>query len=209
MNKKSISIILNLLIVILEIIALFMTINYHHRYPIEYYTEDSNLLLLISSFLFLISSLLNKKIPTYLKMLKYLSTIGVTLTFLVVIFVLAPMYNFDYYSLLIKDSLIFVHLMCPLLGMITFIHFDQLGSFTLKDNVYGITLTSIYAFIVIVLNVFNILEGPYPFLMVHNQSLLVSIIWFIVIILLTYLIGYVLRQRYMKGRKYEKETRIN
>lgn len=189
------SIICNSLIVLFEIIALFMTINYHGRFPVEYYTEDSNIFAMITSLLYVIYLIRKKDIPMYLKLLKYMSTISLTLTFLVVIFVLAPMYNFNYYGLLFKDSLIFVHLICPLLAIITFKKYDDINGLTYKDNILALTFTIIYAVILVVLNILKVIKGPYPFLYVYEQSLVVSILWLITILTLTYIIGYVLRRK--------------
>ena len=65
MKKRKVAIILNVLIIIFEIIGFIITYNNNHRIAIEYYTEDSNILALITSIIFLIYLLFNKKIPKY------------------------------------------------------------------------------------------------------------------------------------------------
>lgn len=199
MSKRKISILLNSLIVILETIGLIVTIKVNHRISYEYYTEDSNILALISSLLFVIFS--KGKIPKWLQMFKYMTTICLTVTFLVVIFILAPMYNFNYSYLLLHNSLLYQHLLCPILIIITFIFFDEIDELNFKDNLIGISLTVIYAIVLIVLNILELVSGPYPFLMVKNQSVMMSIIWFVVILSLTYVIGLLLRKIYVKLKK--------
>lgn len=193
MNKKRISILLNILIVLLEIIGFVITYVINKKISIEFYTEDSNILALITSSIFVIYMLNKKEIPRWLKLLKYATTICLSVTFIVVIFILAPMYNFNYPYLLFHNSLLYQHLLCPILSIITFIYFDNLGDFSIKDNFTSLSLTLLYAIILIILNILKLVIGPYPFLMVYEQSILISIIWFIIIFTLAYLIGYMLR----------------
>ena len=193
-SKKRIAIILNIFIVIFEIIGLLLTYKANSRIAIEYYTEDSNILGLISSLLLLIFLLGNKKIPKWLKLFKYSTTICLTVTFFVVIFILAPMYNFDYAYLLFHNELLYHHFLCPILSTVTFICFDSLGSISSKETFVGLILTFIYAIIMTVLNILRIIEGPYPFLMVYKQSILMSLIWLIVILGLAYFIAYILKK---------------
>jgi hypothetical protein len=193
MNKKRISILLNILIVFLEIIGFVITYVINKKISIEFYTEDSNILALITSSIFVIYMLNKKEIPRWLKLLKYATTICLSVTFIVVIFILAPMYNFNYPYLLFYNSLLYQHLLCPILSIITFTYFDNLGDFNIKDNFTSLSLTLLYAIILIILNILKLVIGPYPFLMVYEQSILISIIWFIIIFTLAYLIGYMLR----------------
>lgn len=194
MNKKVLSIVFNSLIVVLEIVGVLVTFSMNKRIGFEFYTEDSNILMLITSLLFLIFTLKNKKIPSQLKMLKYISTICLTVTFLVVVFLLAPMYNFSYRYLLFHGGLLYQHFLCPLLSIITFIFFDNLESYSRKDNFKGLSFTIVYAVVLIILNLLGIVDGPYPFLRVNSQSALMSVIWFIVIMGAAYLIALAIRK---------------
>ena len=189
MNKKSL--IINLLLVILETIGLYLSYYYHNRIAIEYYTVLSNILVLITSLIFSIYLIKKINIPNWLKILKHTTTTSITLTFLVVILILAPMYNFNYNYMLFYQELILHHTLCPILSIITFIFFDNIN-IDKKNIKYGISFTLIYAFIIITLNILKIIIGPYPFLMVYNQSIYMSIIWFILIVGLTYLISLML-----------------
>lgn len=192
--KKKIALTLNLLIIIFELIGFILTYTSNGRIAIEYYTEDSNIIALITSTLFVIYLLLNKKIPYYLKLLKYISTITLTVTFLVVIFILAPMYNFNYNYLLFSNELLFHHLLCPLLSIISFIFFDQLESYTVIDNILSTLVTIFYGIIIIILNIIKIVDGPYPFLKIYNQPLLITLIWAFLIIGMSYIIALIIRK---------------
>ena len=92
--KKMLAIIINLSIVIMEIIAFAICYQKDGLSCFQYYTQDSNLFLMVTSFIFLIYETINLKtkeeIPHWVSILKYSATTCVTTTFLVVVTVLAP-----------------------------------------------------------------------------------------------------------------------
>ena len=189
MKNKRYSLILNILIIIFEIIGFLFTYVNNHSILIQFYTEDSNILALVTSCLFVYFLLSNKKLPKWLNTLKYISTTCVTITFLVVIFILAPMYNFNYLSLLFDGTMLYHHTICPLLCIITFLFFDKLNNYEKKDILYAFSFTIIYAVVLIALNLFEVVKGPYPFLMVKEQTIIESFIWIIVILGFAYMIA--------------------
>lgn len=209
MNRRKISLLLNILIVILEIIGLIISVNIHHRLSIEYYTVDSNILALISSLIFTTYLMKKKEIPGWLKTFKYSTTICLTITFVVVIFILAPTYNFNYNLLLFHEELLYQHFLCPILGIISFIFFDKYENFTRKENILGMNLTLVYGIIILILNILDIVVGPYPFLMIKKQSALTSILWIIIILSIAYLIAYTLRKLYNIINNSNKKTKYN
>lgn len=196
--KKKVSLILNLLIIILEIIGFIFVYKYHGGISFEYYTEDSNILALLASIIYVMYLLSNKKIPRWLSLIKYTSVISLTVTFLVVLFILIPMSNFDFKFYLFKDALLFQHLLCPILFIVTFILFDDLKKYTIKDNIYGLSFTIVYSVVLIILNILGMVSGPYPFLMVKEQTLLINIMWTITLLSMAYFIAYLLRKLYNK-----------
>jgi len=199
-KKKDLSIIFNVLIIIFEFLGIYLTIKANGKVNFVYYTEDSNILCLLSSSLFILFIAFNKKIPKWLSILKYISTIGLVITFLTVLFILMPLYGFNYHFLLLDGSLFYHHLICPILAFVTFVFFDDLKLFDFKDTVIGLTYTILYAIILITLNILNKVSGPYPFLKVSDQSITTSIVWFIVLISLSYIISYVLSILHNKNR---------
>lgn len=199
MNNKSLY--FNLMIVILEIIGIILGLTINHTIGIEYYTTDSNLLALISSLLFVIFIISKNKIPRWLQLFKYITTICLTVTFLVVVFILGPMLDFDYEFLLFNNNLLLQHLLCPLFSIIVFLFFDDISILKIKDTFIGISLTIVYAIILIILNYTKLVTGPYPFLKVYEQSLFMSIFWLITILGLSYLIALLLRKIYIKIHK--------
>ena len=195
MSKRKIAFIINLIIIVLELIAFGYTIFNEHKMQIEYYTIESNFITLVSSLLFVI--LIRKK-KEFVKDLRFLSTILLTVTFLVVIFVLCPMYNFNYKLLMFTDTFLVFHTICPILTIISYIFFEE-GS---KKKYLGLVYTALYAVVLITLNILDVVVGPYPFLEVKKQSLLMVSGWGIAILSGSYLIGlliYKLNKR--KGAK--------
>ena len=181
MNKKfGLSIVLNVVIIILEIWALIICMDSMGSIDLTYYTIDSNLFLLVSSILYII---FRKNTPKIVELIKYSSTLSVMITFLVVIFILIPMNDFNFYFFLLDGPNIYVHLICPVLAFISFVFLERNNlENTYKNNLRAVYFTIIYAVIILILNIQKIVTGPYPFLKVYEQSLLMSVFWIVLII---------------------------
>ena len=191
MNSKNINIIINLLIVILEIIGFILVFNELGINSFEYYTEDSNLLLLISSSIFLIYLIKNKELPSWFKSLRFAAIVSTTLTLIIVLTVLSWTTDFGLYHLLFHESMLYHHTLCPILAILSFVLIEKYDNL---NTVHGLYFTIIYAVIMIVLNVLKIVEGPYPFLLVYKQPILHSILWTVVILAITYAIAFILKK---------------
>ena len=213
-TKKLITLGLNLILFILGIIGCTMGLRSAGWKEIRFYTFDSNFIGMIASgimFLFLLLAFIHESesIPKWVIMLKYMATCALSVTFLVVIFVLAPMYaeyfsslGQSYISLLFGGTNLFMHFLCPVLAIFTVLFFDpSLGSdeklFNKKPTPViaasiAVILTVIYAIIAITLNITGHLSGPYPFLMVHSQPVWASCLWVLAIFALAYLIAWIL-----------------
>jgi hypothetical protein len=188
--KKRESIILNLLIIILEIIGLVLSFKEIGKSAIMYYTQLSNIFLLIASILYLV--FLDEK-RRFVSIIKYSATVSVIITFLVVLFILGPTYDFNYNWLLFGKANIFYHLLCPILGFISFTFYEQHNIGGAKDYFYSMLFTLIYSVVMITLNIANVVDGPYLFLRVTHNSIIESLLWIVIIIggafVLTYLLS--------------------
>ncbi len=198
MKKREVSLALNMLLIIFECIGFILSIAEYNTIHFEYYTEDSNFIALIASLTFIIFMGINKKVPRLVSIFKYISNICLTLTCFVVIFILLPMYDYDFAMLLFDGPILYHHLLCPIISLISFFFYDDLGKLTKSDSIKGMSFTILYGLVLIPLNIFMIVEGPYPFLMVKDQSIVVSIFWMILLLSLVGLISYVLRKLYLK-----------
>ena len=162
MKKIKISYVLNIIIVIFTIISMIMMFTgFKFMYGAEpilettklgmfkFFTVDSNLLMGISSLLFLIEEkkLFNKKIKCIsikYYILKFISTVAVSLTFFVVFTYLGQISKDGIMSLL-QNSNLFFHLIIPVLSIITFVFFEYHKNFKFKYTIYALIPTLAYA----------------------------------------------------------------
>lgn len=157
-NKNKISIILNLIIIVLELIALSITFSKYifkqdvWYIPFEYYTNLSNILLLISSILMLMP----KK---YLKF-RYISIVCTFLTFFCILF--ATVFTRDLsYALSIKGNMfLLLHTICPILGFVSFMFFEKTEKFKINNLLFPTIFSIIYAAMLSILY-FHGMELPY------------------------------------------------
>ena len=194
MKKHKIALILNIIILVLEIIAFTYTLVKEHTIAIEYYTNESNLIALVSSLLFIV---LYRNKKEFVKDLRFLSTALLTVTFLVVIFILCPMYNFNYKYLMFTNTFIIYHTVAPIISFISYVFFEE-GS---KKKYLGLLFTIIYSIVLIILNILNIVVGPYPFLEIHKQTVITSILWSLLFLIGSYFIGFAIYKLNKKQKR--------
>lgn len=181
------NLIINLTIVVMELIAINISFKKQGLTLFQYYTEDSNILALVACLLcsiYLIRNIItgNYEIPKWVAILKYMAVCCLTVTFIVVILVLAPMQGSGGYQvLLFSGSLLYQHFLCPVLALAGFLLLDM-APLNKQDIRFAIVPTIVYAIVSILLNIIKVLDGPYPFLQVYEQPVWMSILWFIVIL---------------------------
>jgi hypothetical protein len=163
MKKLKVSLILNSIIVFLVILMnILMLAKIHFMKPLDllvvkglenykFYTADSNVLIGIISLIFIVYLLKLKnnkikEIPKSIYILKMVGTICITITFIVTLCFLAPMYGF--YAMFNNCNLFF-HLIIPLLSIITYVFFEKHDN-KYKYAVYGIIPMFIYGIFYII-----------------------------------------------------------
>ena len=200
MNKKrelkTVTLTINLAIIIFELFGFINVFRSIGLNAFLYYTENSNLILLISSIMlcvYLIGDLKGKKfkVPKWFSAFRLTGVLSVTVTFLVVLFILTPEFDNGFYGAFIENSMKYHHLLCPLLGMISFIFYEKY-EFKKYDNLKSLIFTIIYSAILVPLNIFKVVDGPYPFLKVHGANLLKSAITSSLILIGTIILSYIL-----------------
>lgn len=162
MKKIKISYILNIIIVIMTIIGFItMITNFKFMHGQEttiasspngrfrFFTIDSNLLIGIVTFIFLLQErkLLKgeiTKIKRIFYILKYVGTCAVGLTLGVVVLYLEWLTPYGPLSMYMNTNLFF-HGLIPLLSVITFIFFEKSNNLKIKDTIFGMIPTMIYA----------------------------------------------------------------
>ena len=161
MNKKQkVSLILNGLIVLFTIFAtVSMIIGFQFMGEIKvlssasfkafkYFTVDSNVFAGLVSLVYLIFFCLLEKgkikaLPKWLNYLKLAATTGVTLTMMVTVFFLAPRTTTTYFAYFMNSNL-FMHLITPLLCIISFAFFEP-AKLSFAESLVGICPMILYA----------------------------------------------------------------
>jgi hypothetical protein len=141
MKKLYISMILNALIVIFVIfgcIIMFAGLQFMGEgrilsetgvYMLKFYTVDSNILAGLSSILLLVHQFYiikgaTRRIPVAVMIFKQITTVALTITFLVTLFYLAPFSPYGFFSLYLNANLFF-HLIVPVLAIISYVFFEK------------------------------------------------------------------------------------
>lgn len=191
---------MNVLIFILELIGGYLYLQRGGLNFIQFFTEDSNTYAMIACLILAIEEyrLLKNEIPSlphWTALLKFIAAVCLTLTFLVVIFVLIPIQGGKdgVYFFLINGSMLYHHLLCPILVFVSFLWIDPLEPVTMKDVRLSLVPTLIYAGILILLNLAKVVDGPYPFLRVYQQPVYMSLLWVMVILGGAYAIAWLLQ----------------
>ena len=179
---------LNVLFMFLEVIALAWTMGQFMLESFIYYTILSNLFALIVSIIYFYYSY-QKKIPKVINILRLSSVLSLSVTFLVSLFILLPSFDFNF-KLMYGGMNLFLHFVCPVLLLVIYLIYDKKNKLTKKDIMLANMLTFVYGAIMVPLNILKVVEGPYPFLMVYKQSIFMIIIWLIVIVGGTTLLGF-------------------
>lgn len=189
--KKFLAVIINISIIMMELYAFIVCLKNDGISCFKYYTQDSNLFLMFASIIYTIYTITDKddkQLPHWITLLKYSATVCVATTFLVVITILAPIMG-GYKVMVIDGTMKFHHLICPILALITFIFLEKHELNVKKDALLAMIFTVAYGIVAVSLNIFKIMDGPYPFLKVYEQSLLMSIMWVILMNGSTYLLN--------------------
>lgn len=162
-----------------------------------YYTVDSNIFAMLACTLyaaFLIRKLISgKEPPVFAVMAKYMAVCCLTVTFLVVTAVLAPMNGLKgYQMMLFSNEFLYHHLLSPVLAALSFFIFDRVPLSPGKAARFALIPTAVYASAAILLNLAKVLTGPYPFLMVYRQPVYMSFLWGFLILGSAFALAYLL-----------------
>ncbi len=192
--KRIISLVVVSIILLMEILGTIAGRVLFGGYSFQYYTQNSNYFNLITCAIaipFMVLAIKNEnyEIPKWVRLLRFISTTCLALTFLVVICVLGPV-NKNWSSLLFSPSNIFFHLLCPVFSMISFVSLEEGPKLKFLDTIYSFIPTFVYAVVLIIMayilgwgkeNNEAFIKAPYFFLNVYSQHILMSIMYGILI----------------------------
>ena len=160
--REKISIILNSLIFIITLfatIAMIIGFKFMGQFEVlsernfksfKYFTVDSNVFAGLVSLAFVIykftaSGKNHSKLPRVFYILKLAATTGVTLTMMVTVFYLAPTSDSNFFGYFMNSNF-FMHLITPLLCIISFIFFETAEPQKLAMSITGIIPMMLYSF---------------------------------------------------------------
>ena len=178
MLKKPVFVI-NLILVILEVIALIHDIYVFGAGLFVWYTIDSNVLQLLVSASVLLILQREETISKKLTAVHFVSAVGLTVTFLIAAFVLAPQGGIAYYFL---DNVAPInHLIAPALSVASLLFLEKSELPGRAVVFLPASATMLYGLICLVLNAMRLIDGPYFFLQVYSQPASMIVIWFAII----------------------------
>lgn len=192
MKKKALAV--NLLVLILEGIGFSWCFREDGWSSFQYYTVLSNFLVIPASIFYCIFGLRmlsgkTDEMPHFVTLLRFVANVGVGVTFIVVLTVLMPAEKSDPLELLFSRSMLYHHLLCPVLSILSFVFLEKQGRISPKEALVPTGLTIVYGVLFGVLNYLRRIDGPYPFLRVHQQSVMTSVFYAVAIPLGTFLLG--------------------
>ena len=206
--RKLASAAMNFLIVYFETIAVPMSWAMGGTIMFTMYTELSNIFngavcLLVG--LWQMSCIFTgRELPLWLKRLKFISTSCLAMTFLTVVIILAPMYEDGngWYIMLCTSSMLYHHLLNPLAAIFSFVLLERTPRLPRSTVKWALLPTVLYGGIILWLNIQRVVDGPYPFMKVYDQSVQASVLWCIAILLMNYFYAWLLWK--LNGGKKEK-----
>ena len=206
--RKLASAAMNFLIVYFETIAVPMSWAMGGTIMFTMYTELSNIfngaVCLLVGLWQLGCIFTGRELPLWLKRLKFISTSCLAMTFLTVVIILAPMYEDGngWYIMLCTSSMLYHHLLNPLAAIFSFVLLERTPRLPRSTVKWALLPTVLYGGIILWLNIQRVVDGPYPFMKVYDQSVQASVLWCIAILLMNYFYAWLLWK--LNGGKKEK-----
>lgn len=117
----------------------------------RYFTIDSNVLagiVSLASAYFSIRSLRGGEGSAWADRLKYVGTVAVAVTFLTVVFFLGPTQG---YAKMFSGATFPLHLVCPLLAIISFVFLDSRRQISLRETLLGLIPTALYGIVYLIM----------------------------------------------------------
>lgn len=115
---------------------------------LKFFTVQSNILGGVTAFVYIIFLLRKNKtqkdIPFCVRILRYIATIDLIITFLVVALFLGFIYEEGYFMLFVNANFFF-HFAIPVINFISFAFFEDAPKMTLKQTLWGMTHMVLYS----------------------------------------------------------------
>lgn len=207
-KRKKIAITLNFIIFALAVIGSIMTffdirfidvkVWEHGIKELKFFTVQSNIFAGIISLVFAIYLILehktNKPVPKPVHILKFMVTVDLVITFLVVALLLGFFVEDGYYTVFVNSNLFF-HLIIPILNFISFAFFEDVPNFSIKYTFFGIIHLTAYSifYLIVVLTHYNDggIDIYYDWYAFAQLGLPMAFVFAFIILSLGYLVSYI------------------
>ena len=207
-NKLWYSGLFNLVILVCEIIGFIIAIKTGSG-QFRYFTVLSNVFLMVTTAGIMLWQVFGNlfTLPKWLMVLRYMSVCMVALTFLIVMLVLVPKAAINEggaegaAKLLVKGNMLFYHIICPVLAIISFCVFERDHQMKIGEVGLAMLPTIVYGIVMIILNALAITDGPYVFLRVRFMPVKITIMWIVLVFAIDLVVAVILR-----GRKKKKNA---
>ena len=186
--RRVLSIVLNLAVVLMEPVAIRMSWEAVGNQTFTFYTENSNVFSAVICLLVVLAQLrglvTGRPLPRWVKILKFIAACCLTMTFLTVVLVLAPYYpeQGGVVFLLTESSMLYHHLLNPLCVFVSFVFLERDPKLPARCIPLALVPTVLYGSVALWANIRRLIVGPYPFLMVYEQTPAQSVLWCAVIL---------------------------
>ena len=186
--RRVLSIVLNLAVVLMEPAAIRMSWEAVGNQTFTFYTENSNVFSAVVCLLVVLAQLrglvTGRPLSRWVKTLKFIAACCLTMTFLTVVLVLAPYYpeQGGVVFLLTESSMLYHHLLNPLCVFVSFVFLERDPKLPARCIPLALVPTVLYGSVALWANIRRLIVGPYPFLMVYEQTPAQSVLWCAVIL---------------------------
>jgi hypothetical protein len=194
-TKQKVALLLNLANIVFQIYALVVVFQSRGFSPLQYYTVDSNILACVASICLVFALLIKGKTPIWVHRLRFYASSCIAVTFVVVLVILIPLAGFRRApELLFYGPNLWQHTVCPIICLVSFLFFEKDEKLEPEQSYYALIPTLIYAFVTLILNIIRVINGPYIFMMIYEQSVWMTVMWMIIIGGIAFILAELIRQ---------------
>lgn len=222
-NRAASALLLNSFAAVLGMIGVAICFARRGTGNLWYYTQDSNLLAALVSWAFVPIALRlgarsdtrrtlhDRRVRRIFHLLRYVSVVGLAVTFLVVVFVLAPNpLSGGFGAMMLEGTNLLLHTICPLLSIASFVLFERPRKEDWADPVrewedqalvlpkaaplMALVPTIVYAAFLYPANALGIVRGPYPFFLVNEMPLWQTFAWLVGLLAAVLVIAWCLKK---------------
>lgn len=178
-----------------------------------FFTIDSNILLVVASIILVIYEVLMKlkkvdELPRWVIVYKYVAVSATTLTLVTVMLYLSPLLGLNFWKLFLNNNLFF-HLVSPVLGLVSFIFYENKDKLHWKVSFLALIPMGLYS-IFYIINVYTHLNNgqvdpKYDFYYFASKGILMTVVMVFVMLIFAY--GSAILIYFLREKRRQKESK--